>query len=179
MSEAEYRVCRNCCLTLGGLKAGSLFACAERCRRPVRECLCSFRGQGIRFAEMDGGGGKRLFFVYDRFMLEKLLSDRDTARFLTALGYDCSRPSAVVAELAARVRGGAEFPHEIGVFLGYALDDVKAFIADPGGGTLMGGYWKVYSGFPEKRKLFDEYRRYSDSVFGKFASGQPLAALFQ
>ena len=47
MSEAEYSLCRNCCLTLGRLKAGSLFACPEHCRRKVRECLTAWTGDKV------------------------------------------------------------------------------------------------------------------------------------
>ncbi len=179
MSEAEYSLCRNCCLTLGGLKAGSLFACPEHCRRKVRECLGAFRGRGIRFAELGVSCGRRLLLVYDREMVGELLADGDTARFLTDRGYDCSGTAAAVAELRSRVSGGGDFPHEIGVFLGYALDDVKAFIADPCGGKRVGGYWKVYSDLPAKQKLFEKYRRYSDTICEKLVSGHSLLALFQ
>ena len=179
MSEAEYSLCRNCCLTLGRLKAGSLFACPEHCRRKVRECLTAFRGRGIRFAELGVSCGRRLLLVYDREMVGELLADGDTARFLTDRGYDCSGTAAAVAELRSRVSGGGDFPHEIGVFLGYALDDVKAFIADPCGGKRVGGYWKVYSDLPAKQKLFEKYHRYSDTICGKLVSGHSLLTLFQ
>ena len=73
MSEAEYSLCKNCCLTLGSLKAGSLFTCSDACRRHIRACLGKFRERGIRFAEMNEFGGKRLFYVYDAAMTEALL----------------------------------------------------------------------------------------------------------
>ena len=110
MSEAEYSLCRNCCLTLGRLKAGSLFACPEHCRRKVRECLTAFRGRGIRFAELGVSCGRRLLLVYDREMVGELLADGDTVRFLADRGYDCSGTAAAVAELRSRVSGGGDFP---------------------------------------------------------------------
>lgn len=179
MSEAEYSLCKNCCLTLGSLKAGSLFTCPDACRRHIRACLGKFRERGIRFAEMNEFGGKRLFYVYNAAMTEALLRDAERAEFLESRGYDCASLHSAVAELRARIRRGGEFPHEIGVFLGYALDDVKAFIADPAGGELIAGYWKVYSDVPAKKKLFGAYRSYCENVFGKLVSGQPLLTLFQ
>jgi hypothetical protein len=41
------------------------------------------------------------------------------------------------------------FPHEVGVFLGYPLEDVISFSAGKSGPCVCCGYWKVYHR-PEK-----------------------------
>ena len=55
----------------------------------------------------------------------------------------------MLARLAERFteykEGRAEFPHEMGAFLGYPLSDVKGFIEHEGKDFLCSGYWKVYS----------------------------------
>ena len=95
MSEAEYSLCKNCCLTLGSLKAGSLFTCSDACRRHIRACLGKFRERGIRFAEMNEFGGKRLFYVYDAAMTEALLRDAEmTARACIPQSRNCGRAYA-------------------------------------------------------------------------------------
>ena len=48
------------------------------------------------------------------------------------------------------------FPHEIGVFLGYPPEDVKAFIKQNGKGAVLCGYWKVYSNI-KKVHAVNEY----------------------
>jgi hypothetical protein len=48
-------------------------------------------------------------------------------------------------------------PHEIGIFLGIPLEDVKGFILKPETECLLNGYWRVYSNL-ESAKL--EFKRY-------------------
>ena len=52
-----------------------------------------------------------------------------------------------------------DFPHEIGIFLGYPLDDVEGFIKNKGQNFLLNGYWKVYSNKEEKEKIFKAYKK--------------------
>ncbi len=46
--------------------------------------------------------------------------------------------------LRKRFEEKKEFPHEIGLFLGYPLEDVKGFRINSGAGCKFCGYWKVY-----------------------------------
>lgn len=49
------------------------------------------------------------------------------------------------------------FPHEIGVFLGYPIEDVIGFINNKGCNFKCCGYWKVYG---DKEKAIKEFARY-------------------
>lgn len=51
------------------------------------------------------------------------------------------------------------FPHEIGLILGYPLEDVKAFIYNQGQNYLLCGYWKVYHNTESAMKIFEAYNR--------------------
>lgn len=37
-----------------------------------------------------------------------------------------------------------DFPHEMGILLGYPVEDVEGFIINNGKNELYTGYWKVY-----------------------------------
>jgi hypothetical protein len=50
-----------------------------------------------------------------------------------------------------------EFPHEIGAFLGYPIDDVIGFIENQGQNSLLTGYWKVYSNKEQAQSVFQIY----------------------
>lgn len=50
-----------------------------------------------------------------------------------------------------------ECPHEIGLFLGYPLEDVIAFAKYKGKTCLASGYWKVYSNCETALKTFEDY----------------------
>ncbi len=54
---------------------------------------------------------------------------------------------------------GMGFPHEIGMFLGYPVADIRGFIENEGRKYLMIGYWKVYSNLSQARMIFKEYDR--------------------
>ena len=51
------------------------------------------------------------------------------------------------------------FPHEMGVFLGYPMADVKGFIKYEGKNYLYSGYWKVYENVEERKQLFENYEQ--------------------
>ena len=107
-----------------------------------------------------------------------MLFDKEVKAFLEALGYEYSTVEKAIEQLKARFEIGRSFPHEVGVFLGYALEDVKGFMQDPAGGKLIKGYWKVYVDAEEKGRIFDRYRKYCENACEKLKSGQPLLSIF-
>jgi len=50
-----------------------------------------------------------------------------------------------------------QFPHEMGVLLGYPPEDVEGFIIYEGKNSLCEGYWKVYAEPQKKLRLFAQY----------------------
>ena len=79
---------------------------------------------------------------------------------LSLCGYpsDCDVDS-YIDFLSKRIRASEEFPHEIGIFLGYPIEDVEGFIENRGENFKICGYWKVY-GCPEKAKyIFSNYEK--------------------
>ena len=64
------------------------------------------------------------------------------------------------------------FPHEIGAFLGYPVNDVRGFIQNEGKGCLMTGYWKVYENLAGAKMIFNKYDRAKDSAVNEFLTGK-------
>lgn len=58
---------------------------------------------------------------------------------------------------AAAWRKAREFPHEIGVFLDYPLEDVQGFMANGGAGAVCQGCWKAYGDAQEAYRRFRLY----------------------
>ena len=67
----------------------------------------------------------------------------------------------LLKELSDRIMmycgGNIEFPHEIGAFLAYPVEDVRGFLDNNGENFLYSGYWKVYHNVKETKKLFKQY----------------------
>lgn len=94
-------------------------------------------------------------FCYTFHRLEMICQNEDIRSFLREAGYSFLEPEYCIANLKKRFR--LSCPHEIGIFLGYPLDDVKAFIENRGKNYLFNGYWKVYSDVPGAVKRFQSY----------------------
>jgi hypothetical protein len=110
-------------------------------------------------------------FIYRRKLLASYLSERDTVAFLERLGYDCSNnfPLGCVENLVTRFEWG--IPHEVGVFLGYPLDDVVGFIKNGGRREKISGYWKVYGNEKYALEKFGEYRNAETNAALKMLEG--------
>ena len=79
--------------------------------------------------------------------------------FLKAYGYQDSMSIMEMLEhLRYRMESSVDFPHEIGVFLGYPLMDVKYFISRRGNGYSMCGEWKVYHDVVDAQRSFLCYK---------------------
>lgn len=114
---------------------------------------------------------KVLVLVYRKNILKKQLFESDNLAFLEELGYDTKSVDSMLQCLKERMKLD-DFPHEIGVFLGYDLSDIKSFIN--GNVCLYVGYWKVYSKLDEKMELFNRYTRCKNIVTKMIDKGYPL-----
>lgn len=66
------------------------------------------------------------------------------------------------------------FPHEVGLVLGYPLEDVCGFMADGGRGAVATGRWKVYGDVDSARQRFDELERAERRLKQLYAEGTPM-----
>jgi hypothetical protein len=66
--------------------------------------------------------------------------------------------AATLAQLQGRVRA-ASFPHEIGIFLGYPLKDVLAFMGEIDLPFACQGPWKIYGNPRQSLELAACYRQ--------------------
>ena len=79
--------------------------------------------------------------------------------------------------LQARFAEGGGFPHEIGLFLGYPPEDVRAFVATGGAGCKLCGYWKVYHNVEAARACFARYDACRDRLCRAIAQGTTISQL--
>ena len=70
-----------------------------------------------------------------------------------------------------------EFPHEVGVFLGYPICDIKGFLENKGERYLHSGYWKIYGNLEETRKKFLSYDEARETAIDEFLSGRELESI--
>lgn len=175
MSETEYSLGKNCCMTFAGIKPASLITIRKGDRNDLERLARCFYRRGFRFEIMRENKERLVVYVYHEQRLESLLFSEEIYGFLYSLGYRYRDAGEAVAQLGMRMQGDS-FPHEVGVFLGYPLNDVKGFIADPHGGRP--GYWKVYGDEEQALKIFSRYRKCSDCICRMMDGGKSLTAIF-
>lgn len=175
MSTAEFTIGRHCGITFAGLKAASLVSIDSGEKGVLAHIAEKFIKKGFCFVVLGGCQTKLLVYVYHLERLQQILFSREAIEFLRQCGYEYSSVEEAIELLKKRMTG--EFPHEIGVFLGYPLSDVRGFIADPNG-CIMCGLWKVYSNAEEATKTFERYKRCSACICRHMQRGRSLAQIF-
>ena len=111
--------------------------------------------------------GRAMIFIYRPTMLAECLAPSDVQDFLVRHGYERDMAlKAALDRLAKRIVSSGEFPHEIGIFLGYPLFDVEGFLASRED-FLLCGEWKVYSEKEKAERLFALYRDARQRAVGK------------
>lgn len=170
--------------TLVGLKPASLFRVSPTSSadfaRQFLHCRTQLATLGLELLILKGCRKRSsyLLYLYRPRELEALLKQPEHHAFLQHMGYkawdnvrDCLR------QLAARICLEQDFPHEIGIFLGYPLEDVTGFIRHKGRNYTFCGCWKCYGDPQQARLLFERYHRCTELFRRRYAQGIPITQL--
>ncbi|MBR4342952.1 MAG: DUF3793 family protein [Lachnospiraceae bacterium] len=178
----ENLVTRFCSPTLAGLKTGSLFAVRGRKRGELTEDLRKLNRvltrKGLRALLFTAKCGNSLVYIYRPKLLKRDLSCSEAESILKDKGY-CAIESTerCIVQLAKRISSNSDFPHEIGLFLGYPPKDVKCFMENSREGVQCSGCWKAYGNKEEAEKTFALYRKCTNIYCRKIREGVRLEKL--
>ena len=98
-------------------------------------------------------------------------------RILSSAGYRCGSCEGCVTDLVRRLRGSAEFPHEIGLFLSYPPEDVRGFIENRAQNFKRAGLWKVYGDEARAEALFRKFKKCTQIYCERWQSGSKMDEL--
>ena len=119
-----------------------------------------------------------LIYAFRKAELARTLSNRMTNSFLQTLGYDTSLGcDALLRQLSGRLCLERDFPHEIGIFLGYPLFDVISFMEHKGRNYAFCGYWKAYFDPAKAQKRTNQYQKCTSIYRQMFENGTPILRL--
>ena len=71
----------------------------------------------------------------------------------------------------AYMNGSKIFPHEMGLLLGYPVEDVTGFMVHGGKNSLYSGYWKVYADVAKKLEIFKRFEMAKEMLIRLVSSG--------
>lgn len=110
------------------------------------------------YYELQRSDSHCVVLVYHRDWMKRLISEPTHRQFLERFQYPVSsEPEKALEHLKGRYH--KQCPHEIGVFLGYPIHDVRCFVDCPTRECQLVGYWKVFEKKHEAMETFERYDR--------------------
>lgn len=178
-AEKEKTVMReiafHCAPVIAGMKPSNLLILSG-----TGDCRigAALQNTGVSCMCLSAGRENTMCFLYRKEYLEALVAGKENRSFLVKYGYREFTLEKVLARLRDRFlnyqSGAGEFPHEMGLLLGYPLADVNGFIENQGKNYLLSGYWKVYEDPDGARKLFRVYTKTREEMVNAVDSGKLL-----
>lgn len=167
--------------TLANMKVGSLFtsSCADATgfRAEFRRVQVALESRGVSLTILRVQQERALVYVYRAGGARGAACTGGCSGVSAGNGLRGYIPDGALAFLRQRLAESPCFPHEIGVFLGYPLSDVIAFMRDGGRGCRCSGCWKAYTNECEAMRVFQRYKACRAAYQTLFRAGWPLERL--
>ena len=180
LSQVETKMALQCAPIIRGIKMSNLLIVSSSDEEAVRVIL---KRTGIIHYRLLRQDDKTTFLLFRKLQLATYLQDPKVQSILRANGYDDLSLGGILRTFQCRyqtyMNQGEGFPHEIGLLLGYPVEDVVGFIEHKGKNYLYSGYWKVYKDVVSKKKLFEEYENAKETLIVLLANGHEIRSIIQ
>ncbi len=178
----EESLVKHCAPTLAGLKVASLYCFFPENNRQfalqMKRWREWFARRGLCLTVLRKNRKSYLLYLYRTEALKQELERIAVRDFLRSLGYDVAAGfDGLLQQLGIRLRDCANFPHEIGVFLGYPLEDVRGFMENRGRNYTCRGCWKSYGDPVQAHRRFSSYRACTVAYKRRYAGGMDVERL--
>ena len=158
----EALLARHAAPVLAGMKTANLFSVQglwlHDLQREIFALTKQLAPKGLRLMLLCPGRGRALVYVYRPALLARDLERPEARALLSYLGYPQDMAGCLLT-LKRQMAHNAQFPHEIGLFLGYPPDDVAGYILNSGKNCKCCGCWKVYCNECETAKTFAKFAK--------------------
>lgn len=160
LQTLESQLALQCAPVLAGIKISNLLSLPKSMKIILSRFMQKLNLSYFVLLENDK---KIVVLLYQENALKQYLKVEQVQNFLEKMGYPKGKMETMLFILAERyekhMSKNGEFPHEMGLFLGYPMEDVEGFIENDGKNFLCTGYWKVYKNKQEKTALFQQYEQ--------------------
>lgn len=178
---SEEKLIKNCAPTLAGIKTANLFNeyfnDKQDVLNDIKKFNLSFKGTDIKMVPIAFKDNRALIYVYRISDLKNDFTNNISKDILARYGYNSEDIYMSIKKLTLRIENLEDFPHEIGLFLGYPPNDVKGFIDNKGKNYKSLGYWKVYDDVGLARKTFKKYELCQQIYLDRLKRGTALSQL--
>ena len=155
----------QCAPVISGIKISNLLTIPAK---SLRELSVVLKKTELSFRILYPGRERLVILIYREAKLREYLAREEVMAFIYKCGYETSDISKIFPVFVKRyvryMELKQDFPHELGLFLGYPIEDVEGFIKENGKNYLYSGYWKVYKDTELKIRLFKDYERVQTEI---------------
>ena len=155
----------QCAPVISGIKISNLLTIPAK---SLRELSAVLKKTELSFRIMYPGRERLVILIYRETELKEYLEREEVMAFIYKCGYETSDISKIFPVFVKRYMRYMElkqdFPHELGLFLGYPIEDVEGFIKENGKNYLYSGYWKVYKDAELKIRHFKNYEKVQTEI---------------
>lgn len=110
-----------------------------------------------------------ILLIYCKKMIEKIISEPKKKAVLVKLGYPVQSVFTALSYLRKRY-AQTLCPAEIGIFLGFPLEDVEDYMSGTNKKCLRCGYWQVYNNLDQAEKTFMVYDQAKEMMLSQLLS---------
>lgn len=179
----EQELARHCAPALCRIKPANLVCFSKREFPALPSLLEAYKPGmercGVRMELMCSCDRRWLVLVYRPDLLARQLGQQAVGNLLRRDGYPCGAMQAQLDFLKRRLAACPDFPHEIGLFLGYPIADVLAFRRRRGEGCKLCGYWKVYTDVEAAKRCFATFDACRDAFERALRAGKTVTQLLE
>ena len=166
LKSVEMQLALQCAPLITGARISNMLMIDSTDESAMRVIL---RASGISHFRLAARNEKTAFLLFRRSLLEAYLNNSEALDILKKAGYEDFSFGKILLRFKKHYEAylndeHKQFPHEMGLLLGYPIEDVRGFIEHNGCGCLYSGYWKVYRNVPLKKKMFEDFEKAKESV---------------
>lgn len=167
--------------TLGGIKSGNLFKIYLDDNTNLENLISYYNTLlnpfDLYLYSLYKSKTYALIYIYRLEFLIKDFSDLEIISFLKSYNYNPFNIDDCLKKLKSEFETNVKTPHEVGLFLGYPIKDVKGFINNKGKNYKLCGCWKVYDNIDKCAKLFKSYKDCKSRFEFLYSVGYPFETL--
>ena len=172
--SVEFQLALQCAPLITGIKISNLLMVAAENEDIVTDLV---QGSGITCFCVMRTTKKTAFLLYRKSQLEAYIFKPEVQQLLRKLGYeDFSLENVLYSfrkKYQAHMNQGKQFPHEMGLLLGYPVEDVVGFMENNGKNYLYS------ADVPEKKHIFIKYDEARETLIRLLANDIGIRLIFE
>ncbi len=176
----EFQLALQCAPVISGIKLSNLLTLRREKLADLHKLLC---GTELSFKVIYPDSERLVVLVYREDELESYLREERVRAYFEACGYEDVRTEGIFPVFIRRyiryMEIKRDFPHELGLLLGYPIEDVEGFVRNDGKNFIYCGYWKVYEDVEAKLELFGAYKRARAEVMMLLSGGLSIPDIIE